>query len=341
VRLVRSKLTRRLVTIPAVLLAWPIAVAASPLALAMAAVADRVRGAKPGAWPRARLAGFLPVYLTCEVAGLAALAGAWVVTLGRPQALVDATYAIQGVWTKALFGAIRSLYGLRVELEGADLFSPGPTIVLVRHASIIDTLLPTALLSVPLGMRLRFVLKRELIVEPCLDVAGHRVPNCFVERDGASSEREIERVGALGVGLGPREGALLYPEGTRFTPAKRDRALERLRTSSPERAERLAGLRHLAPIRPGGVLALLDAAPNADVVIVTHAGLEGLAEVGDLAGGGLVGRTIRLRVQRYARAEVPSNGADRLAWLDARWLEQDAWLASVEPPAPPPSSDAS
>jgi hypothetical protein len=87
--------------------------------------------------------------------------------------------------------------------------------------------------------------------------------------------------------------------------------------------------------------ALLDAAPEADVVIVSHAGLEGLAEVGDLVGGGLVGRTIRLRVQRFSRDEIPSNSADRLAWLDARWLEQDAWLASVEPPARSLSADAS
>ena len=32
-------------------------------------------------------------------------------------------------------------------------------------------------------LRLRYVLKRELLWDPCLDIVGQRVPNIFVDRD--------------------------------------------------------------------------------------------------------------------------------------------------------------
>ena len=56
----------------------------------------------------------------------------------------------------------------------------GPLIVFIRHSSTIDTLIPTELITRRHGLKLRFVMKTELLADPCLDVAGHWVPNYFV-----------------------------------------------------------------------------------------------------------------------------------------------------------------
>jgi hypothetical protein len=54
---------------------------------------------------------------------------------------------------------------------------------MLRHASIGDTLLASALVGRPHGIFwLRYVLKRELLWDPCLDVVGNRLPHVFVDR---------------------------------------------------------------------------------------------------------------------------------------------------------------
>ena len=79
------------------------------------------------------------------------------------------------------------------------------------------------------------------------------------------------------------QGVLLYPEGTRFTKRKQEIALKRLAKTHPDLAEIAATFKHCLPPKPGGALGLLDTAPNADVLIVAHRGLEGLANATRLA----------------------------------------------------------
>jgi 1-acyl-sn-glycerol-3-phosphate acyltransferase len=232
------------------------------------------------------------------------------------------------VWARTLLGAVRRLFALRFAVEGSGAAARGPLLVFARHASIADVLLPAVLVSDREGLRLRWVLKRELLVDPCLDVVGGRLPNVFVDRSSAESRREIDAVARLAGDLGAKDGVLIYPEGTRSTPARRQRAHERLAAAgrAPQRSERLRGLRHLLPPRPGGPLALLRAAPGADVLVLGHVGLEGLARVSDLLSGALVGRTVRVRFWRHAAPAVPRKPDAALAWLDERWLELDRWV---------------
>ena len=61
-----------------------------------------------------------------------------------------------------------------------------------------------------------------------MDLVGQRLPNVFVRRGSGRPAREAALVASLAEGLGPRDGVVIYPEGTRFTPAKRARALARL-----------------------------------------------------------------------------------------------------------------
>ena len=319
---------RRLRTIPPLLLGLLLVTVLLPELFLLALAVDLVRRLASGVPPTAaRLVLFLWAYLAAEVVGLAGLAAVWLLALGgrRQARMRELTWRLQQAWAAFLFGAVRVLFGMRVEVTGAEEVVPGPVIVLVRHASIVDNLLPANLVARPYGMRLRYVLKRELLADPCLDVAGRRLPNYFVRR-GTGEAQEVERVRALAHGLGADEGVLIYPEGTRFTPERRARAIARIAERDPGLAARAGRLRHLLPPRLGGVGALLDGAPSADVVVVAHHGFDGLRLISDIWRGGLVGLVVRVRVTRVPRSAVPEGGAARAEWLYGLWQEVDDWL---------------
>jgi 1-acyl-sn-glycerol-3-phosphate acyltransferase len=322
---------RRLRTIPPLVLGLLVVTALLPALLLAGLATDGARRAASGTPPTAtRLVLFLWAYLAAEVGGLLALAALWLASLGgrREEWLREATWRLQQRWAGALFGAARALFRIRVEVSGDGEVEPGPVIVLVRHASVVDTLLPANLIARPHGIHLRYVLKRELLADPCLDVAGRRLPNYFARR-GTGEAREVERVRELARGLGAEDGVLIYPEGTRFTPARRERAIARVAERDPERAARAERLRHLLPPRLGGVVALLEGAPEADVLVVAHHGLEGLRSVGDIWRGGLVGLVLRVRIARIARSEVPKDAAGRAEWLHRAWEGVDEWLDAL------------
>ena len=123
---------------------------------------------------------------------------------------------------------------------------------------------------------------------------------------------------------------LIYPEGTRFTEAKRARVLDRLRENGPaELARRAERLQRVLPPRPGGPLALIDRAPGADVVFCAHAGFEGAGSFGSLWRGSVVGQIVRVRFWRVPASEIPSDPEARLDWLFDQWEAIDTWLAEI------------
>jgi 1-acyl-sn-glycerol-3-phosphate acyltransferase len=319
---------RRVRTIAPLGLGLVLVTALLPVLIVVGLVIDAVRRVAFGIPPTAaRLAVFLWVYLAAEIVGLAALATVWVASLGgrRRAWLRDVTWRLQQLWAGVLLGAVRLLFGLRLEVAGDENVVPGPVIVLIRHASIVDTLLPANLIARQHRIRLRYVLKRELLADPCLDVAGRRLPNYFVRR-GTGEAQEVDRVRALAHGLGRDDGVLIFPEGTRFTPERRARAIGRIAERNPDLAARAERLRHLLPPRLGGVGALLDGAPDADVVVVAHHGFDGLRLISDIWRGGLVGLVVRVRVTRIPRSSVPERPAARADWLYDLWQDVDAWL---------------
>jgi 1-acyl-sn-glycerol-3-phosphate acyltransferase len=321
---------RRLLTIPGVVLGLGLVTLGLPLLLVAALGADLVRPAGRRTLASVRLALFLEAFLFIEAACLALLGAIWLVTLGSAARRAALTWPAQRLYTATLMRAAAALFALRFEIEGEDLASGGgPVLVLVRHASIVDVLVPGVFIANRHRLRLRYVLKRELLAAPCLDVAGHFLPNWFVARDGADTRREIEAIRALKTGLGPEDGVLIYPEGTRFSRQKRLRALERL-AGDPDALARAERLRHLLPLRPGGSLALLEAPPACDVLFVGHSGLEGFASIADIWAGALVGKTLRVRFWRARAAEIPEGREARLAFLQAGWQRMDDWLSSLD-----------
>jgi 1-acyl-sn-glycerol-3-phosphate acyltransferase len=321
-------LSRRLITIPAYLVAWSLWLASAPVWLVLAAIVDLVRRNRAVAL---RSVGFITVYLTCEVSGILASGVLWIARrlFGiDEERWTDLHFRLEAWWGATLFEAIVRLFGLRIEIEGTADLARGPYVLLPRHTSSADTLIASALVSRPHGMRLRYVLKREMLWDPCLDIVGHRVPNVFVTRDSDDPALEIRRVRALARNLGPRDGVLIYPEGTRFTEAKRTRVIERLaRGGEDGLADFARSLSSVLPPRLGGTLALLDAAPTADVVFCAHTGFEGTASIGDIWSGRLIGRLIRIEYRRIPRSEIPVAREARIDWLLDEWRRIDAWVS--------------
>ena len=316
---------RRAITIPLYVAVGAVLVGGLPLWLGLAVVADLIRRVP---WVATRCVLFFVLYVACEVAGIVASLLLW-----RPLPLDelarDRHYRLQVWWARTLFAGAQHLFGFEVAVEGDDDVGCGPLLVLMCHVSVADTPLPVVLLNGRHRLRMRYVLKRELLWDPCLDLVGQRLPNVFVRRGSGQPAREAALVASLAEGLGRRDGVLIYPEGTRFSPAKRERAFAVLAAQGdPARCARVATLRHVLPPRLAGVLALLDAAPEADVLIIAHIGFEAAASFAHLWRGGLVGQRMCVRLWRVPRRDIPRSAEARGTWLDGEWARIDAWIAA-------------
>ena len=315
-----NPLLRRLMTVPAVLVGFVAVTLTLPALLLLALGVDLFRFVvrrRPFVMTRGVL--FLWVYLAGEVWALVALLFTAILPT---ETKTRATVALQKVWAGWSLTAVLKLFNLDLEIEGDENVPPGPILVLARHASLIDTLLPAQLITRPTGIRLRYVLKKELMADPALDIAGHRLPNAFIDRSSTSERNAIRN---LAHNLGKEDGVLIYPEGTRFTEAKRLRYLSALETRTDQATSIARSFRHVLPPRPGGTLALLDSS-EADVVILAHHGLEPLSSVQDVWDGQLVGGRISVAMWRIDRDHIPTDRSERVVWLFERWRDIDEWL---------------
>jgi 1-acyl-sn-glycerol-3-phosphate acyltransferase len=281
-------------------------------------------------WMAVRLLAMLWWFLLGELYGLLGLFGIWALSRGRdgPRRR-DRVYRLKRSWLGSHLAGIRTLFGLRFEIEGLELAGPGPVLIMIRHASIIDNTLPDVIVGRAHGLGFRFVIKRELQMLPTIDIGGRWVPTLFVRRASGDTAGELERMRALTVNMSSHDGLLIYPEGTRCTTEKLDRAKEIIAERQPEIAPLVERLRYVLPPRLGGTVALLESARDADVVIFGHVGLDGFEYISDIWSGGLVGTTVRLKFWRFRAAEVPSDRDELIAWLFDRWQELDDWIGET------------
>jgi 1-acyl-sn-glycerol-3-phosphate acyltransferase len=305
---------------------------AAPLLLAAAAVVDLVRWAvqrKP--WMSVRVVAIVWWVLFVELRGLVNVAGIWLLTGGPFARDTDTrrgrTYAAQVRWGAGHFTGIVRICRMRLEIDNPAAVGSGPTIVLSRHASIIDFGLPAHVVSRAHGIDLRYALKTELQALPSLDIGARWVPTYFVRRSSSDRRREIEAVGRLATALhGPRDGVLIYPEGTLFSAARLASLQARPDLGDDELREFAGRLRHVLPLRTGGPLAVIDTAPHAAVVICGHVGLDGVLGLRELWSGELVGRTLRVRFWRHEADAIPATRDARRTWLFECWETLDRWI---------------
>ena len=326
-----QRLKRRILTVPAVLIAGLLWIGLSPLWLPLALLVDIFGSKAPVA---TRLGLCLVLYFLMEWLGLLVCLILWLARIFRfirtEAAYQSAHYALQHWWGSCLLRGSFRLLKLRLEVEGAEHLKNGSALLFMRHVSLLDTLLPAASFGQPRTLRLRYLLKKELLAEPCLDICGHRIPNLFVDRSGAHRESTLQKVEELACDLGPQDGVILYPEGTRFTLGKQARLREKLRREGREdllaQAERLTSL---LPVRTGGPKACFRGAPKADVLIVGHVGFEGAASLSHLLSGRVFDAPIRVKIWRIAGDTLPESPEARSQWLSTRWEELDAWIQSI------------
>lgn len=311
---------RRMVTITIYGLSWLLLTVLSPAWLLLGLLVGVLRGRS---LILLRLLVFAWFYFGFELIALV-LVGSLFVARPDGEARREILYRLQAWWASVNLKVAQRLLRLSIVVEGAEYAVPGPVILLIRHASILDTLLPCAYIQRPFRFRVRYILKQELLFDPCIDVVGNALPNYFVDRAG-DTPRELEGVRSLVSSLGT-DGVLIFPEGTRFSPQKRQNALQKLDAQGSELRTAAHALTHVLPPKPGGVLTLLDALPNIDCVFFAHSGLETFAKVKDLLSGAVVGSTVRARLWRVPAADIPFDTADRVRWLYEQWGKVNAFV---------------
>lgn len=331
---------RRFISVPTVVVLAVLLTVSAPLWLVASLLVDGYRAGrgKPGAVWRLWLCAL--VYAWTSVFGLIWLGASWVISLGglRSRYLVESAYRAQSWWAHTLYRGLLKAFNLRVVIEGADHITPGPVVVLIRHVSILDTLLPLNIVTRQHGVRLRYVLKDELRFDPALDICGSRLPNYFVDRDTTNSATEIEGIVGLAKGLDDHSGVIIYPEGRLATPAARKRAAERALARAPELASLIDGFHNVIAPRPAGTLALLDAT-DCDVLVMGHIGFDRMVGVRSLFDAALPGSTVKVSFSRVPRSQIPSPATTR--WLYQVWADLDTWVdrakLSLSDPGTPPT----
>ncbi|MDN4161187.1 1-acyl-sn-glycerol-3-phosphate acyltransferase [Nocardioides abyssi] len=325
---------RRLVLAPAVVALAVFLWVTLPLWLLGAAILSPV---VPGRLRVVRLAWVVVLYLTTEALLLVVLLGMWLAS-GCGRRLRTAYWEgihydlVQGVmWV--FFREARRVLRLTIEVDGpAPDAHPGvPVVVCCRHAGPGDSFTLVHALMHWYGREPRVVLKDTLAWDPAIDVLLHRIPARFIT-PGRPGEGVEDHIAALATGLDENDAFVIFPEGGNFTPKRRARAIERLRRlglhAMADRAEQMV---HVLAPRPGGLLAALDAAPDADVVLVAHTGLDHLDGVADVWRALPMDKRITMRWWQVPRAEIPADRDARIDWLYGWWEVIDAWIAENRP----------
>ncbi len=320
-------MARRVISISVVLVGLPLWLATAPIWLSLALLADVVSGY----WrlPTVRLGLATGVYLAHNTIGVFGSAWLWS-TGGFGRRLdLDAHRALQGWWANSLLQWAGRLLGVRIQPFDVDRLPDRTFVLLSRHASMADAILPAAVVAGPMGRFVHYVLKRELRWDPSLDIVGTRLGNHFVARDG-DTDTEAAAIERLAAEALPDSVLVIFPEGTYSTPQARQRVVASLRRKgSDEAAARAEKLEQLLPPRPAGTLAMLRSQPEADVVVLGHVGLEGVAEVRGLRRRLPLTEPVEVRLWVHPRSELPASDAELTVWLHDRWQELDHWVATT------------
>jgi 1-acyl-sn-glycerol-3-phosphate acyltransferase len=333
---------RRIVLAPAVIALTVTILTTIPLWLLAATVLSPL---VPGRLRPLRLLSLLLMHLVLESLMLVELFGLWIasgfgVFIRRPF-FERIHYDLVQAYLVLFFREARRVVRLKIVTEGAapDAYPGEPLLVCCRHAGPADSFTLMYALMHWYGREPRVVLKDTLAWDPAIGVLLGRVPSRFISpgKKGEAADRLEQQVGELARDLDDNDAFVIFPEGGNFTPERRQRAIDKLRRLGldrmAQRAERMENV--LAP-RPGGFLAALDAAPDADVVLVAHTGLDHMLTIADVWRELPMDKQIIMRWWRVAREEIPDGREARIDWLFSWWEDIDRWVAEHRPVDLPP-----
>jgi len=321
---------RRVVISPAVIVGAFFALLLSPLLLALAAFTDIARRRRR--WPRVRLTILAIGALLIETAGIATTFVIWVATGcgvgGARRWRWRAHRGLMGWYTRSMFALIVSALGSSIYWrDNADL-STGPVVLIARHTSFFDALIPAILLSQRNRLLAHHVVTHGLRYAPCIDIVGHRFPNRFIKRVPGVGSKELAPISAIGGVLDSGSGAIIFPEGTFRTDERFERQVLRLRDGQPELADRAQLLNHVLPPRVSGTHALLLGAPNADLVVCVNTGLEAFGSVRQILDHPYSDAPVIVETWRIPRADIPMRADEFGLWLFGQYVEIDNWVTA-------------
>jgi hypothetical protein len=317
------------VVAPLVVLVCLLLAVLSPLVFAVTLVFDVLWR---GGLGLTRLVAFAVTYLLAEAAMIVALFLLWIASVFGVFELRSVHYALVRGWLRVISAAAISLLGLRIEIVDAPVPRPEPLLVFGRHAGAGNSLMMIRTLMLRFGRRPRVVMLAFLQWDPVIDVVAHRVPSLFIEHDPEQSDHFVAQIAALADGMGDTDALVIYPEGHDFTERLRVRIIASLRRRGHHRAaDRAESWEYVLPPRHRGPLAAIQAAPDADVVLVAHTALEEIGSLRQLHNRLPLERPVKARYWRVPAAEVPHDGEALIAWLYGWWETIDEWIEEHAP----------
>jgi 1-acyl-sn-glycerol-3-phosphate acyltransferase len=323
---------RRPLTVTAWLVVSTLCALASPLVLALGALAGALTR-KPQPVILARL---LVVYFTRELGVLIGCGALWLLAGGGKRIESPRSQQLHWRLLEWFVGGLAQAGRASLHIDVADDSSPeaaavlrsdGPVIILSRHAGPGDTVFIVDQLFAHYRRRPSVVFKETLGIDPSVDLLAHRIPHAMLDTsDREQCEAEIKRVCSR---LEARGALLLFPEGGNFTPERRRSALRRLRRKGRRRsAQKAEQMPHLLPPQPTGALSALEANPAADVVFAAHTGLGLAAYPRELWRHMPINRTLLTRMWLVNAQDVPRSTDEQIAWLYDWWKRIDEWIAA-------------
>lgn len=323
---------RPLVGIALLALITPLLLLVTPVVLVAVVLTDLLTAH----WrlPLARLWLFGLIYAGHQWAGLARFAH--LTFTGRRRTL-EAHSAVQAWWIGSLLASADRVLGIRLDWPTVDL-PAGHLLILSRHSSPVDAVFPAYWMTALERRPAQYVMKSQLLFDPCIGLFGHRLGTAFIDRtSGDDATNAIRRLASRAA---PDAALVVFPEGTYATPANRSRILDSLRAKANEGDEahgafrRASALQHLLPARPAGTMAALDQLPHAPVILLAPLGLEGFTGLAAMRKRIPLRTPVTMTTWILARSDIPHDEAGRRQWLDEQWRWLDDWLVEqLGPPA--------
>jgi 1-acyl-sn-glycerol-3-phosphate acyltransferase len=291
-----------------------------------------------------RLIWVMVLHLTLESIILVELFGLWIASgFGlwiRRHWFERVHYDIVQAYLVVFFRESRRVLRLKVETIGPSpaAFPGEPLLVCCRHAGPGDSFLLMYALMHWYGREPRVVLKDTLAWDPAVGILLHRLPSRFVRPNPGVGEDVESQIADLARNLDENDAFVIFPEGGNFTPKRRARAITRLRRLGMERmARRAERMKHVLAPKPGGLLAALAAAPEADVLLVAHTGMDHVLTLRDVWHSLPMDKQISMGWWRVPRAEIPTGRDDQIEWLFDWWELIDDWVEEHRPTDLPPA----
>lgn len=206
-----------------------------------------------------------------------------------------------------------------------------PLLAFARHAGPGDSIAIAWLLARTAGRLPRVVLAEALRWDPGIDRILTELHSFFVPATSRPGQDRARGVLDLAESLQPNDVLVLFPEGQNWSLARRQKLLDRLKEAGAvARLRRAERLRSVLPVRTKGFVETVAARPDADVMIVAHAGLGRLTRIRDIYDAVPFEVPFLVRTWTYEASELPTEPEQVAGWLEEHWDDVDAWVSTHE-----------